>query len=86
MLHRLLCRIGNHLHSNWVFAAAPCGHRVVFLFGIREPVAGKTEQSIGVVAPGVDGHLLYDAGCFDDFIARGDGKTHSRPHRSQLFH
>lgn len=86
MLHRLLCGISHHLHSNRVFAAAPCRHWIVLLSGIRESVARKTKQSIRIIAAGVDGHLLYDAGCLDDFIARGDGKTHSCPHRGQLLY
>ena len=86
MLHRLLCRIGNHLHPNWVFAVAPCGHWIVLFSRIRESAARKTEQSIRIIAAGVDGHLLYDAGCLNDFIARGDGKTYSRSYRSQLLY
>ncbi len=82
MLHRLLRRISNHLHPNWVFTTAACGYRAVLLFGLRESVARKTKESIWAVTAGIDGHLLYDAGCFNDLIARRDGKTHSCPHCS----
>ena len=46
----------------------------------------RLNSRFGLSPRGVDGHLLYDAGRLDDLIAGRDGKTHPRPHRSQLFY